>query len=468
MPFPDLSESQRLSSITTSSDPFSKLTLSKNPDTTIYPRYSYIDMRAFYASVEQQDNEYLREQPVMIIHRPVKKARIKGWMKAIAVSYEAKEFGVKTQMSIEEAQERCPRIKIVTARMSRYLEVHEQIVNLIRKNHFSTVEVLSIDEMVCSLHDHARGNDFYKELSAGIRHDIAINIGKYIKCAIGYGPNKYLSKVAAEMDKKHPSKEKPEDCVILTDDYQLELLTLSLTNLPEIGKKRAERLLRNEITTVEELWNTPSDRLRHAWGSVEGRWFYEMLHGNPNAEYPWHKSTRREIVSSSYNIPSEVNLNLPLEGIENIFARILTKALFKLRTYDLVANKITIHIETSAGRLHKRSKEFSSHAHDDFFWITPCMELYRSLPLQSKTVRRISISFEGLLPKDEITSSFLEGQTDDIKAKRERVCKVKDELNRKYGEIMYQASIEKVLDHARPKITFGPPDRRTFLESPKK
>ena len=72
-------------------------------------RHMFIDMNAFFASVEQQDDPKLRYRPVAVIPTQAETTA------CIAASYEAKAFGVKTGTPVWEARKLCPKIVFVVA-----------------------------------------------------------------------------------------------------------------------------------------------------------------------------------------------------------------------------------------------------------------------------------------------------------------------------------------------------------------
>src|SRR4029077_16286335 len=80
-----------------------------------------VDFNSFFASVEQQLRPELRGRPVAVA--PVKAETTS----AIAASYEAKAFGVKTGTPIAEARRMCPGLVVVQARPSLYVEMHEEL-----------------------------------------------------------------------------------------------------------------------------------------------------------------------------------------------------------------------------------------------------------------------------------------------------------------------------------------------------
>src|SRR4051812_5013706 len=103
-----------------------------------------VDFNSFFASAEQQLRPELRGQPVAVA--PVRSETTC----AIAASYEAKKFGIKTGTPIAKARKMCPDLVVVEARPPLYVKMHEDLKRAI--DSCSHVEATwSIDELECDL-----------------------------------------------------------------------------------------------------------------------------------------------------------------------------------------------------------------------------------------------------------------------------------------------------------------------------
>src|SRR2546423_5156447 len=107
-------------------------------------RWLFLDMNAFFASVEQQEKPALRGRPIIVA--PV----MADTTCAIAASYEAKAFGIRTGTQVREARRLCPGLEVVPSRTAIYRSYHQRLVELLN-DRFATVKVLSVDEMACRL-----------------------------------------------------------------------------------------------------------------------------------------------------------------------------------------------------------------------------------------------------------------------------------------------------------------------------
>src|SRR6201994_513746 len=157
-------------------------------------RWLYVDFNSYFASVEQQLRPELRGKPIAVV--PVETDATC----AIAASYEAKAFGIKTGTPIWEAKKICPGIICVLAQHERYVDYHHRILEEVDK-HIPVTAVCSIDEVACRLMDNEIAPERSMEIACSIKHGLAANVGEYVKCSIGIAPNRYLAKVATDLQK---------------------------------------------------------------------------------------------------------------------------------------------------------------------------------------------------------------------------------------------------------------------------
>jgi len=157
-------------------------------------RWLYVDFNSYFASVEQQLRPELRGKPVAVV--PVETDSTC----AIAASYEAKAFGVKTGTLIYEAKRLCPGLVCVLARHECYVEFHRRLIGEIEQ-HIPVTAVCSIDEVACRLMDNEISVERSTEIAQSIKSGIAKNVGPYLRCSIGIAPNRYLAKVGTELQK---------------------------------------------------------------------------------------------------------------------------------------------------------------------------------------------------------------------------------------------------------------------------
>jgi hypothetical protein len=88
-------------------------------------QWLFLDLNAFFASCEQQENPALRGKPVIVVQTPTDTAV------AIAASYAAKGFGIKTGSLVRDARQLCPDVITVQANHRLYTDYHERILKAV-------------------------------------------------------------------------------------------------------------------------------------------------------------------------------------------------------------------------------------------------------------------------------------------------------------------------------------------------
>ncbi len=98
-------------------------------------------------------------------------------------------------------------------------------------------------------------------------------MGERVTCSIGCAPNRWLAKIAADL-------EKPDGLTVLRPgDLPGRLLGLDLEDLPGVARRMRARLAHWGLASVGDLWQADPHRLRAAWGTVTGARLWYALHG---------------------------------------------------------------------------------------------------------------------------------------------------------------------------------------------
>ena len=234
------------------------------------PEQLYIDFDGFFAACEEQADHRLQGRPLGVIP-------FAGAVNScvIAANTMAKRAGVTTGMAIADARRRCQGIALVPQQPDLYTRVHHRIVAAV-------LDVLPIDA-VCSIDEFAatvEPRDIPAALTHQIKQRLRDAVGDHITCSIGYAPNRWLAKIAADLDK-------PDGLTVLHPrELPGRLLTLDLEDVPGVATRMRTRLARWGLTSVEDLWQADPLQLRLAWGSVTGARLWYALHGYAVAPGP--------------------------------------------------------------------------------------------------------------------------------------------------------------------------------------
>ena len=227
------------------------------------PERLYVDFDGFFAACEEQADPSLFGCPVGVI--PFRDARNSC---VIASNAKAKRFGVKTGIAIAEARRLCPQLALVPQRPDLYVRTQQRVV-------VAVLSVLPID-VICSIDELAAvlgKRDCPEEIAGRIKRRVREAVGEHITCSIGCAPNRWLAKIAADLDK-------PDGLTVLgPSDLPGPLLNIELEELPGVGRLMRARLEQAGLSTVKDLWNSDPGRLCSIWGNVAGERFWYALRG---------------------------------------------------------------------------------------------------------------------------------------------------------------------------------------------
>jgi DNA polymerase IV len=221
-------------------------------------QWLFLDLNAFFASCEQQENPTLRGKPIIVVQTLTDSAC------AIAASYAAKGFGIETGTLVRDARRLCSEVIPVQANHWLYADYHERILTAV-DTCLPVEKVCSIDEMACRLMGTERQVAVARELALNVKRALRQPVGECFTCSIGIAPNVFLGKVGSDLQKP--------------DNLPDVLLGLELQEIYGSGKRMEQRLHRAGILTVDELRNATPFQLRRVWGGINGVLFHQMLHG---------------------------------------------------------------------------------------------------------------------------------------------------------------------------------------------
>jgi DNA polymerase-4 len=290
----------------------------------------FLDMNAYFASVEQQAQPGLRGRPVAVV--PV----MTNSTCCIAASYEARPFGIRTGTNVGEARRLCPRLRLVEARHELYIRTHQQIIEAV-ETVLPVTQVCSIDEMVCQLSPQHRLLQEALAVAANVKRAIAQQVGPYLRCSVGLATNRFLAKVASNL-------QKPDGLSYLTrEDLPHKLYSLSLSDLPGIGRQMLARLQHRGVRSVEQLCSLPCEHMVEIWASIIGEQWWHALRGEAYPQTP----TRRRTVGHSHVLGPKFRND---QGARSVLVRLIHKAAARLRRLGYWARRMKVGLSYTRGR----------------------------------------------------------------------------------------------------------------------
>jgi DNA polymerase-4 len=424
----------------------------------IRPRQFFIDMNSFFTSCEQQECPEHRNKPTIVVPMNADTTC------ALAASYEAKAYGIKTGTNVKVARTMCPHLHIVEARPRIYLQYNARIQEILN-DHFATVRALSIDEMACRVPHIYTTTESERSAACRVKAQMRSELGPYMRCSIGIAPNVFLAKVASECMK-------PDGLTIWNETNLPDALyPLPIQALPGIGKGVKVRLARHAIHTTHELCKASPGELRRAWGGVVGEQWWYMLRGSRHLDYaPSHQAgdTRKSVSHSNILAPHHRSS----AAATRILLELSEKALKRIRTYEQAALSVSLSISfrRTRGAISEEPPPFDdeqftwhkaarlhAHANDDLTWLHVLRPLVNTVPNFGSLAypMAVAIAYSELADVKDVNLSLF-----DETVERQRLAATIDQLNTKYKGAIALGTLSK--NRQVPlRIPFGSPEQPT-------
>ena len=387
----------------------------------------FVDLNSYFASVEQEVRPELRGRPVGVV------PMMADTTVCIAASYEAKAFGIKTGTQVGEAKRMCADLVLVEARHEIYVDYHRRIVEAVESCLPGTA-VLSIDEMACRLMGRERSLLAAMELGRRVKARIRESVGSMLRSSVGLATNRYLAKVASDM-------EKPDGLVALPLDILPEALRqLTLRDLPGIGPRTEIRLNEQGIRSMEDLLKLDCEKAGQLWGSVWGERLWHWLQGE---DFDMSETEHLKSISHQHVLAPEMRTP---EKAWAVAHKLLHKAAMRLRAGGLWASSIglvlgfgvpeskgTLAVGFGVPKKGWKAELKLSECQDNQTLIAALKRLWDSQPAGSASSQPyfIGVHLNGLVPDRLHSLNLFEG-TDDAQS-RTRLLETMDALNNKYG-----------------------------------
>ncbi len=243
------------------------------------PRIMFIDLNSAFATAEQQAHPSLRGRPIGVTNR------ISKYCCVIACSYEAKAFGIKVGMNLQEALKIAPDFVMLESDPPKYHFVYQKLVKIM-SDYSPNFQMKSIDEGIIDFHgmDYLLKNRTMSDIGYEIKNRVKEEVGNYTTINVGIAPNRFLAKQAANWHK-------PNGLDVIDHNNLLQYYEgIKLTDLTGIAKRFEARLKASSIFTPSQFFNASADTLkRHVFHSVIGEDWYNRLHGWEVDQHPTNR-----------------------------------------------------------------------------------------------------------------------------------------------------------------------------------
>jgi DNA polymerase IV len=299
---------------------------------------AHVDCDAFYATIEKRDDPSLTDKPVII----------GGGKRGVvaAACYVARTYGIRSAMPMFEAKQRCPHAVVIKPNMTKYVQVGREV----RSAMFALtplVEPLSIDEAFLDLTGTERlhGMSAAKVLArfaATIERDVGITV------SIGLSANKFLAKIASDMDK-------PRGFAALGQSEAVAFLAPNPVGfIYGVGTVSAAKLANDGFRTIADLQRADERDLMRRYGE-EGARLWRLARGRDTRAVDPERDTKS--VSAETTFERDIGDFRPLEQhlwdlTERVSARLKANA--------LAGSTVTLKLKSTDFKIRTRARALAA------------------------------------------------------------------------------------------------------------
>lgn len=337
----------------------------------------HVDMDAFFAAVEQRDHPQYRGKPVIVGADP-KEGRGRGVVSTC--SYEARKFGIHSALPISQAFKLCPQGIYVYPNGKLYKQVSQEILDIFYE-FTDTVEPISIDEAFLDVTGSTKLFGNGEEIAKMIKKRIYEK--ERLTASVGMAPNKYLAKIASDL-------EKPDGLVVVKpDQIQAFLKPLDISRLWGAGKKTEQTLHKMGINTIGDLAKFPKDILNKKLGKMGGH-FYNLSHGIDDRPVFYNSDIKS--VSNEHTFDKDV---LDEDTLLKTLLQLSEKVGYRLRKKDLKGKTIHLKLRYSNFSTITRNKTLPEAVDSTQVLFQTIKQLFEKNYQTGRRVRLLGVGISG-------------------------------------------------------------------------
>jgi DNA polymerase IV len=299
---------------------------------------AHIDCDAFYATVEKRDDPSLAAEPVIV----------GGGRRGVvaAACYVARTYGVRSAMPMFEALRVCPQARVVRPNMEKYARVGREVRAMMLAL-TPLVEPLSIDEAFLDLTGTGRLHGF-APAKVLARFALAVEKKLSITVSIGLSCNKFLAKIASDLDK-------PRGFAVLgASEAPGFLAPKPVSFIFGVGKASAARLARDGFARIADLQNLSEVEMMRRYGE-EGRRLARLSRGIDARKVSADRETKS--VSSETTFDRDI---ADFRALERILWAQTDEVSARLKEKALAGATVTLKLKTADFRIRTRAQSFAS------------------------------------------------------------------------------------------------------------
>jgi DNA polymerase-4 len=299
---------------------------------------AHVDCDAFYATIEKRDDPSLADRPLIV----------GGGQRGVVTTacYIARTFGVRSAMPMFEARRLCPHATVIPPNMEKYAAVSREVRALMLAL-TPLVEPVSIDEAFMDLSGTMRLHGMSPARSlARFARQVERAIG--ITVSIGLSYNKFLAKIASDLDKPRGF------AAIGENEARAFLAPKPVSIIFGVGKVAQTRLARDGYRTIGDLQKADEATLARRYGE-EGLRLWRLARGQDRRDVRPDRDAKS--VSAETTFPRDLSGLRPLEQRLWLLAE---KVSARLKAKQLAGQTVTLKLKSADFKLKTRARSLDN------------------------------------------------------------------------------------------------------------
>ncbi|MFK7885204.1 MAG: DNA polymerase IV [Phycisphaerales bacterium] len=368
----------------------------------------HVDMDAFFASVEQRDRPELLGKPVLVGGDGPRGV-------VAAASYEAREFGCHSAMPSAVAKRLCPHAVFVKGSFETYKRDSSRVFEIL-ESFTPMVQPVSIDEAFMDITGSLGLFGPPEVIATQIRERVKRELG--LTCSVGVATNKFLAKLASDLDK-------PNGMTMITNDtIRSTLDPLPVARLWGVGPSAERSLHRLGVRTIRDLHALSGPVLRSRLGDF-GDHLYRLARGIDDRLV----RTDREAKTISHEHTFAQNLEDP-DAVRSVLADQCEQVARRLRKHQRFAKTVTVKIRFGDFETVTRSHTLGTATDRTDAIALAARELFDRWAKSFRSVRLIGAGVSNLTESSGGDGLFDTGHSE----KQRAVDQVSDAIAAKFGK----------------------------------
>lgn len=329
----------------------------------------HVDIDAFYASVEELDDNRIIGKPVVVGGKSNRGV-------VTTANYVARKYGIHSAMPMYMAKNLCDHLIIKPMRRDRYLEKSREVFEVL-KNYTDKIERVSIDESYLDITGLGYDENIVYELQRNVFNKTGLSV------SVGLSYNKFLAKLASDWNK-------PNGVMIIRESDIPEILfPLEIRKVHGIGRKSEEKLRNIGINKVEDLYGLSYEFLANMF-KKSGEEIYNRIRGVDNREVT--PNTMRKSLGTESTFEATKNKNELINYLKEFAKEVSEDLIVK----EISGYTLTLKMKNEKFKVKTRSKTYDNAIYEEEDILNKSIEIFDEA-YEGEKLRLIGITVSNLV-----------------------------------------------------------------------